>query len=222
MINPVNGKAVTDLKDPLFDILLHLSIPEMIILDNEPAFKSNIIRSKLAEYNVQVYETPTGKSEVNGQVERLHSSLTEIYRCLKTDKISNSVKELMKLSVEKYNNAIHSVIRMTPREALFGRKELFDNAEQLNIQREKDNKVIHDTLVKKQNKDRENQNRNKTKPKSYNEGEKVLLKNKQIKGKHVNPKKEIVIKKNQKVTVIDERNHKYHKSDIQKINNLVK
>ena len=99
----------------------------MIVIDNEPSLKSSIIRSKLQDFNIKIYETPTGRSEVNGQIERLHSTLIEIYRCLKTDGNKDSVQTRLRLCVDKYNNKIHSVISMTPYEALFGRKGNYEN-----------------------------------------------------------------------------------------------
>lgn len=51
---------------------------------------------------------------------------------------------------------------------------------------------------------------------SYEEKELVLLKNKQIISKHINPKNIIEVKENKRVTIIDPRNHKYHKTDIKK------
>jgi hypothetical protein len=52
---------------------------------------------------VEVYETPTGRSEVNGQVERLISTLLKIYRILRTENPKQSPAARMKLAVDKYN-----------------------------------------------------------------------------------------------------------------------
>lgn len=137
---------------------------------------------------IKVYETPTGKSEVNGQIERFHSTLVEIYRCLRTDGISASVTNLIKLSVDKYNKTIHSVIDMTPFEACYG-KQLTPNDTSISQQRDLQNQLILSKLKIKRLKDRNNQNKKRDIPRVYEPGEEILIKNKQISSKQVNPKK---------------------------------
>ena len=189
MVNSIKSISTADIKEPFFELLTLISVPEMIVLDNEPALKSSIIRLKLQELNVTVYETPTGRSEVNGQIERFHSTLIEIYRCLKTDGNTDSVKSRINLSVERYNNSIHSAIGMTPHEALFGRKKMYQHPSDVEVQKEKDNGLILSKLLKKQEHSRKLQNRKLKSPIEYEQGEVVLLKNKQIISKHVNTKK---------------------------------
>ena len=46
---------------------------------------------------------------------------------MKTDGDTSSVRTRLRLSIEKYNNSIHSVIKMTPHEALFRTKNNFIN-----------------------------------------------------------------------------------------------
>ena len=121
-IEKIKSKSRIDLEKPLLKILTQITTPEMVVMDNEPSLKTEVIRNKINELNITVYETPTGRSEVNGQIERVHSTITEIYRCLKTDDIGNSPAVRMKMSVDRYNNTIYSVINMSPREALFGKK----------------------------------------------------------------------------------------------------
>lgn len=67
-VNPINGKAVTNLNEPLFDILFWVSLTEMLVLLNEPVSKSSIIRSK---FDTQVYEIPTGRSGINDQIDQV-------------------------------------------------------------------------------------------------------------------------------------------------------
>lgn len=216
MLAPIKSRAIVDIKRPFFEILNRISKPEMIVIDNEPSLKSSIIRSKLQDFNITIYETPTGKSEVNGQIERLHSTLIEIYRCLKTDGNKDSVKTRLRLCVDKYNNTIHSVISMTPYEALFGRRGNFENPLNANEQRKHNDNLILAKLIDKRKKDRLSQNYKRKNPVNYEERELVLLKNKQIISKHINPKNIIEVKENKRVTIIDPRNHKYHKTDIKK------
>lgn len=214
MITSIKSRSIADVKNPFMELISRISLPEIIVMDNEPSLKSSVIRLKLQELNVNVYETPTGRSEVNGQIERLHSTLTEIYRCIKTDGNTSSVRTRLRLSVEKYNNSIHSVINMTPHEALLGRKGNFQQPLNANEIREKNDALILSKLKMNQDKKRIYQNKKRSSPVEYKEGDLALLKNKQIISKHVNPKKEITIKANQKVTVLDPNDHKFHKSDL--------
>lgn len=216
MITPIKSRSVAHIKNPFFELIHRMPLPETIVLDNEPSLKSSIIRSQLQDFNITVYETPTGRSEVNGQVERFHSTLTEIYRCLKTDGNKDSVKIRLRLCVDKYNNSIHSTINMTPHEALYGRKGIFRQPLDANALRDHDNALILSKLKINKDKKIKYQNKNRSAPVEYKEGDFALLKNKQIISKHVNPKNIIQIKKNQRVTVLDPRNHKYHKIDIKK------
>lgn len=158
MLASIKSRAIVDIKSPFFELLNRISKPEMIVIDNEPSLKSSIIRSKLEDLNIRVYETLTGRSEVNGQIERLHSTLIEIYRCLKTDGNKDKVQTRLRLCIDKYNNSIHSVIGMTPFEALFGRKGNFQNPLNANDQRKHNDNLILAKLNDKRKKDRLSQN----------------------------------------------------------------
>jgi transposase InsO family protein len=217
MVEPIKNRSRIDIQTPFFNMITKLALPEIVVLDNEPSLKSPVIRSKLEEYGIKVYETPTGRSEVNGQIERLHSTILEIYRCMRSEKSSQTPSARLRLAVEKYNNSIHSVTHMTPHEALFGRKGNFGNTAENNCQRERDTQIILSKLKENQAKTREYHNKNRKNPKHYTEGEEVLMKNKQIISKHVNPKQVITVKKDQKVTILDSRGHKFHKTDIGKL-----
>ena len=218
VIKPIKSRSRVDIETSLFEILTQISIPEIVVMDNEPSLKSEVIRSKMREINVKAYETPTGRSEVNGQIEKFHSTITEIYRCLKTEDIAVSPSNRIKLAVDRYNNSVHSVNKMTPREALFGQKMLSDaTAQKINEQREKDTHKIIKKLTINQILKRKFQIKNKKNPIDYKEGELVLAKNKQIISKHVNPKKFTTVNKNNNVTVVDSRGSKLHKIDLKQV-----
>ena len=100
----------------------------------------------------------------------------EIYRCLKIDEVSTSVGNLIRLSVDKYNNTIHSVIGITPFEALYGKTLTPNNTISNSQQRKMQNELILAKLKNKRIKDRMFQNKNRGTPKVYEPGEEVLLK----------------------------------------------
>ena len=119
--------------------------------------------------------------------------------------------------MDKYNNTIHSVIGITPFEALYGKTLTPNNTISNSQQRKMQNELILAKLKNKRIKDRMFQNKNRGTPKVYEPGEEVLLKkNKQIVSKHVNPKKIMTVEKNQQVTILDRNDHKFHKADVSK------
>lgn len=65
------------------------------------------------EFNIQIFTAPPYKSEVNGQVERFHSTLSEIMRCLRQEYPDKNFEELLQWSVNEYNHTIHSVTGKT-------------------------------------------------------------------------------------------------------------
>lgn len=54
--------------------------------------------------DIEVYTTPPNLSTINGQVERFHSTLSEIMNCLKTDSNSLTFEDLLFKSVREFNS----------------------------------------------------------------------------------------------------------------------
>jgi len=75
----------------------------------------------LQSLGITVFYTPSQKSEVNGQVERFHSTFLEIYLCLKNDNRNLKVTELVFIAVDRYNHSIHSVTNSKPVDIFFNR-----------------------------------------------------------------------------------------------------
>lgn len=98
-------------------------MPEIVVMDNEKSFNSNAIIFMLENlFNVKVFRIPPYASTVNGQIERFHSTLSEIMRCIKSEGTQGNLSELLDKSVYEYNNTIHSTIGRKPFEAFFGKK----------------------------------------------------------------------------------------------------
>lgn len=90
--------------------------------DNEVALKSIELRSLLQRLDVETYYTPSDHSEVNGIVERFHSTLSEIFRCIRSKypkypDLSN--KEIYKIATTLYNTTIHSATNLKPFEVFY-------------------------------------------------------------------------------------------------------
>ena len=96
LIKLIKSRATEDLKQPLRDDIISLGIPKVIIFDSEKSFNYILITLMLTnQFNVEIHKIPPYKSCSNGQVERFHSTLTEIIRCLKSENTHESFVELL-------------------------------------------------------------------------------------------------------------------------------
>jgi len=83
-----------------------------VIIDNEKSLGSGpIMRMLQDQFNIKVYKAPLYNSSADGQIERFHSTLSEIIRCQKAEKLHSSLNDLIERSVVKYNYSIHSTTK---------------------------------------------------------------------------------------------------------------
>jgi len=90
----------------------------IIYCDNEKSLNSETIKNILNNFDIQICNAPPLHSTSNGQVERFHSTLKEIARCLKIDKHLNETKDIILLATIEYNRSIHSVTNRKPTELI--------------------------------------------------------------------------------------------------------
>lgn len=168
----IKSRAVEDVREPLRQIVFAFGVPKMVIYDNEKTFSSASICFMLQDQlGIEIYKTPPYTSAVNGQVERFHSTLSEIMRCLRTDRIHRSFLELLDRAVYEYNYSIHSTTKKRPIEAFFGRTVSTDPE-----QYEKARQEISGQIAEKQKTDLEYHNKNRHKIKTYSPGETIFVK----------------------------------------------
>lgn len=84
-----------------------------LITDNEAIFVSNASKAVYQKYSITHVTTPVQHSTSNGEVERTHSTLIELIRCLSKKNNSNSTEEIFN-AVRAYNETIHSVTNEKP------------------------------------------------------------------------------------------------------------
>lgn len=204
----IKSRAVEDVKQPLRDILFFL-IPETVIFDNEKSFNSVSINHMVEnEFGITIYRTPPYTSCSNGQVERFHSTLQEIMRCLRTKGAHKTFEELLERSVKEYNLSVHSTTKRKPVEVLFGRRVSSDPEQLESFRRE--------TMLRIQEKqisDLNHHNKRKVPLKTFSEGDIIYVRiNKRI-GNKLSPrfKKEIVAMDNNS-TVKTKSGRNVHKS----------
>lgn len=123
------------------------------------------------QYNIKIFKIPPYSSSVNGQIERFHSTLSELMRCLKTENVHNNFSELLHRAIFEYNNSIHSTIRRKPFDAFFGRKFSTDPE---GMRNEKED--IIQKLKEKQTEDINYHNRTKAKSKTYEPLQPIFVK----------------------------------------------
>lgn len=95
-------------------------LPQKLIVDNASEFTSELFRSFLKMYNIQLHITTAKSSTGNSPIERFHSTLTEICKIIYQQNKKLSVHEVINEAVLTYNNSIHSAIDMTPFELYKG------------------------------------------------------------------------------------------------------
>jgi len=119
VVQPLLSRAIVDVRSPILQLINFFPNIKTIYCDNEASFNSETITSLLKnQYDIDIVNAPPLHSSSNGQVDRFHSTLTEIARCMKIDqKVDDTVELIMRATVE-YNKTIHSVTRLSPKQAL--------------------------------------------------------------------------------------------------------
>ncbi len=207
----VKSRASEDIKLPLLELLTMFGIPVNIVIDNEKSLSAAPITFMLEnQYGIQIYKTPPYTSTVNGQIERFHSTLTEIMRCIKSEKTHNSFEDLLFRAIHEYNNSIHSTINKKPVEAFFGRR-VTTNPAQLEKDRLDNIKKIRD----KQEKDLDYHNKNRTEFKAYHTDDTVYVKINKRLGNKLTPKyKKELVQEDKGCTIVTKSGRIVHKSHI--------
>jgi len=107
--------SVIDIKPALIKILSLFKNTRLIVTDNERALCSMLIKSMLeTHFNIEHKTVPPFHSNSNGQVERFHSTLAEIARCVVLEyKVPDPVEAIL-LANRKYNTSYHSITEYCP------------------------------------------------------------------------------------------------------------
>ena len=208
----LKSRAIEDIKEPLRELILAFGVPNSIVIDNEKSLNSATIKFLLQDqFGINIYTTPPYCSSVNGQVERFHSTLSEIMRCLKPEKLHTSFHDLLTKSIYEYNSSIHSVTRKKPIEIFFGRK--CRNQKEIEDER----KEISNRLKEKQEQDLEKHNKDRDKIKNYSVGEKIYVKVNKRLGSKLSPRyREEIVKEDRNTTILTNSGKIVHKSNIKR------
>lgn len=203
-------------------------IPRKIVSDQGSEFTSSILKDFCRQYQIDLHYTSFQQSSSNSPVERLHSSLTEIYRIIFTTRKENHLSlnhnEIITETLITYNNAIHSTTKHTPYELFFGRTHKFNMTVEFNNEHEYLTKLnefqanlyplIKDKMEKLTSKRIDKLNENRSEPDIIDN---VTIFRKENRRNKITPRfsKHKAIKNN-KVTLITAKNQKLHKSKIRR------
>lgn len=144
IVQPIASRTIVDIEPAILQLMNFYHRTRTIFCDNEPSLNSETIRSLLANnFDVQIANAPPLHSTSNGQVERIHSTLLEIARCLKLEKSINDTLQLILLATIEYNKTIHTVtnkrpidvIQSTPPELEIDMKGRVQRAQEIQLQR---------------------------------------------------------------------------------------
>lgn len=207
----IKSRAIHDVMEPLRKLIFSFGVPKQVIFDNEKSFHSATIYFMLKDQlGIEIFTTPPYSSSVNGQVERFHSTLSEIMRCLKATRHRMTFDQLLDCAVYEYNYSIHSVTNKRPIETFFGRivstnPDQYEAARQENIEK----------LRIKQHKDVENHNKSRQEVKEYSPGETIYVKINRRLGTKLSPRfKKETVKENRSTTILTKSGKIIHKNNI--------
>lgn len=160
----IKTRNITDIRKALTKFFGTFGTPRQIICDKEPALRSIEVRGLLHDLNVDIFFTPPNHSESNGIVERFHSTIAEIFRCIRPRHEGLSVKEVFYIACTQYNNSIHSAIKIKPREAFYGLKDGQERPLDIELMMQCRNKIydeiaLHHEKSKEKNLNYHNKNR---------------------------------------------------------------
>lgn len=174
VVQQIPSRTIVDLKGPIIQLMNIFPHTKNIYYDNEPSLKSETISSLLRDqFGVKIGNAPPLHSTSNGQVERFHSTLSEIARCLKLEKKIDSTIDLILLATVKYNRTIHSTTDKRPLDIFhFSSPEL---REQIKDRIARTQQV----LLQRNNASRQNR--------TFNVGESVFVRNNKRLGNKLTP-----------------------------------
>jgi hypothetical protein len=218
MLVTIKSRSIPDIRRGLIKLISTYGTPKLIVCDNEPSLKSVEIRGLLQSLGTDIYFTPANHSEVNGIVERFHSTLSEIFRCIKNQHdISN--KEIFKLALSHYNSTIHSATKLKPIEVFYGIKDGDERPLNLETIIENRNHVFDEVILqlqKTQNKDMDHHNKNREVEPELRSNEDHFIKRQGIRSKTKDKFQKIKVSRNNRKTFTDHKNRKLHKANLKR------
>lgn len=197
IVKEIQNKSNMEFK--ILELIQPFPFAKSIMMDNEPSFSSAQFKSAIERAGLTIFYADPRHSLTNGQVERVHSTLIEIARCIQEEYNLLDHKEIIYRAVREYNNTIQSSTQNKPNDILF-------------------NKIDHTHLPNKlktvQTKMLEYHNQKRT-PKNYEVGD-VIYEKKHGERNKLQPryKKQTVKEDLENKVIINNKNRIIHKDNI--------
>lgn len=165
---PMKTKNLIDTKRAYTKFISTFRNPQTLVTDHETTFKSINFQEFIQSFGTEIEFASS--SESNGQIERAHSTIIELFNANKHKFPNCTTKTIVRACVNLYNNSIHSTTSFTPNEVIFNGTDQPASAEQLEkIYSElKENSKSKQEKILKDNVKREN-------PPQISEGQEVFL-----------------------------------------------
>lgn len=220
VIIPVKTRTIQDIRRALLKFFSMHGKPQLIVCDNEPAVRSIEVRGLLDDLGIQIYFTPSNHSETNGIVERFHSTLAEIFRCIKGRHEDLSQKEKFMIACTLYNETIHSATKLKPREIFFGVKD--QDIRPLNIEEmiEKRNEFYDEVtleLKKTQKSTLDQRNKYRQDEPKLEPNDKAFHRVQGIKNKTAERYSAVHVVEDRTKTFVDDMNRRLHKNNLKRV-----
>lgn len=110
---PLENRTTVTIKKSLEDFIARFGLPCVMVADNAPEFKTELIREFMREHQCEIHYITPNNPNSNSPIERAHSTLIEILRGIKEGQKMNKALFI-------YNNTLHSTHDMTPMEIVRG------------------------------------------------------------------------------------------------------
>lgn len=120
-------RNATDIQSAMAQYFSNFGIPQRIICDHESSFTSIQIRGFLSELGVSLEFASS--SESNGQIEKTHSTIIEIFNTNKHKFPDLRSEDIITTSTALYNDTVHSSTSFTPNEVVFNHRNVTDRNE---------------------------------------------------------------------------------------------
>lgn len=97
----IKNKSSIHFYKKLTSLLHSFSVFKVLVMDNERGFLTTLVLNYVRSLRIEVYQTPTQRSEANDEVDSLHSTLIEMYRCIADELVRLTPKERVSIAVRK-------------------------------------------------------------------------------------------------------------------------
>lgn len=167
----IKSKNLIHVQKALGKYISTFGVPRKIVTDHETTFRSIQLRDFLGQLGSQIEYAAS--SESNGQIERAHSTIIEVFNTNKHKFKTMGTKSIVKLSVALYNNTVHSSTQYTPNEILFNQNNIVNpeiilkDAQELFLKAKLNMEKAQKHVI--------NQNSKKEDPPVINEGQEVFV-----------------------------------------------